>query len=730
MSGSSHKINFKKFFLTIILPTLITIGLFVFLIFIFIIPYFEQSLLDGKKEMLRELVNSSVSIASKYQEEAAKGTISIEDAKKHAITRIENLRYGIDDKDYFWITDMQPNMVMHPYRKDLNGKDLSDFSDPNGKRLFVEMVNSIKNKEDGYVYYMWQWMDDSTKIVPKISYVKEFKQWGWIIGTGVYIEDVRNEISEIKQNLTIVLLLITGLMAALLTLIVRQNLKAEIKRNTAENELRISREKYKALVDFSTEGTGMILEGKWVYHNKKLEEILETEKIEKSSGNPDEFIEIKNDKDLNTIKEFYKSESNFLQLETVLKNGSGKSKDIILSLSKITLGESNGFIIVIKELSEDELKAKEREKFFASMQSSNLEFQKDLSEIREKTSDYLTGEIRVANQTGDLKRVFNKIPFFVNSLIESGAKTLNITNTISGFTDEITVKLAEIIIGETGKPPCGFAFVALGSEGRKEQTLLTDQDNAIIFEDVLEQDLGAVQSYFTEFGKRMSDELNEIGYQYCKGEVMAKNPKWCRPLSVWKKYFSNWISKSEPQDLLDTAIFFDLRCIYGDENFTSELTEHIHNEIGQNPVFISQAARVCMNYKTPLNMFGKIQTKSSEDHSRKINIKNPIRVIVNLARLYAMQNRIPETNTTARLNLLKEKKFISTSLYIDLIYSFDFMELLQFKTQVKAIMSGREKDNNIDLSELSGIETNTLKDVFSEISTFQSKVKFDFGIKE
>ena len=129
-------------------------------------------------------------------------------------------------------------------------------------------------------------------------------------------------------------------------------------------------------------------------------------------------------------------------------------------------------------------------------------------------------------------------------------------------------------------------------------------------------------------------------------------------------------------------------------------------------------------------MFGKIQTKTSEDHSRKINIKNPIRVIVNLARLYAMQNRIPETNTTARLNLLREMKYISTSLYNDLIYSFDFMELLQFKTQVRAIMSGREMENNIDLSELSGIETNTLKDVFSEISTFQSKVKFDFGIKE
>ena len=730
MTGSSPKINYKKFFFTIILPTLITIGLFVFLIFIFIIPYFEQSLLDGKKEMLRELVNSSVSIASKYHEEAASGVISTEEAKKLAIIRIENLRYGIDGKDYFWITDMNPNMIMHPYRKDLNGKDLSDFSDPNGKRLFVEMVNSIKNNEDGYVYYMWQWMDDSTKIVPKISFVKEFKQWGWIIGTGIYIEDVRKEISEIKQNLTIVLLLITGLMAALLTLIVRQNLKAEIKRNTAENELRISREKYKALVDFSTEGTGMILEDKWVYHNKKLEEILENEKIESIIGSPDEFIEIDNANDLKSIREFYNSESNFIQIETVLINGKGKSVEVILSLSKITLGESKGFIVVIKELSEDEKKAGEREKYFATMQKSNLEFQKDLSEIRGKVSENLTAQIKSAKDINDLKSVFDKIPFYVNTLIEGGAKSLNITNTVSGFTDEITVRLAEIIISEIGTPPSGFAFVALGSEGRKEQTLLTDQDNAIIFEDVPGIEMESSMSYFTEFGKSMSDKLNEIGYQYCKGEIMAKNPKWCQPLSVWKKYFSNWISKSEPQDLLDTAIFFDLRCIYGEPKLTSELTEHIYNEIEQNPVFLNQVARVCMNYKTPLNMFGKIQTKPNEDHSKKINIKNPIRVIVNLARLYAMQNRIPETNTTARLQLLKEMKFISSSLFNDLIYSFEFMELLQFKAQIYAKMTGREMENNIDLSGLSGIETNTLKDVFSEISTFQSKVKFDFGIKE
>jgi len=970
MNGHNHKINIKKFFLTIILPTLITIGLFVFLIFIFIIPYFEQTMLDGKKEMLRELVYSSISIAAKYEQESKAGLISQEEAKNKTITRIEYLRYGTDDKDYFWITDMHPNMIMHPYRKELNKQDLSDFSDPNGKKLFVEMVNSVKQKGEGYVDYEWQWMDDSTQIVPKISFVKKFQPWGWIIGTGIYIEDVRKEISGIKQKMTIVSLGITVVMIFLLTIIVRQNLKAEVKRNTAEKELEISREKYKTLVEVSTEGTGMFLEGVCVYLNKKLQDIINCPQIEKMSYDLSEIINPKRTKDIEKIHEFYKSDSNYIRFETQFITADKKVIDVLLSVSKITLGEKNGFIIVVKELNREELSEKEinnrarqlldlsekfqigffkagaerngklfelnehtlkmfgfntkedlintnltdliedddRRKFIRTLNIKNFvidypirirrqnglfsvlsvsavaernssgrieyisgtlkditeqntidtlktdvlndirasmsflnqnvktgmqrilscdmntsvlkvvklmsdnnsdaiiisshvnkyigiftgydlrtrvladenntekpvyEFmsspvisinenasisdalilmnekkishlavkntgneicgivsEKNLSGIRKNTSEFLVANARKSVSVKELKNVFQRIPFYVNALIESGARTYSITNSISGIADAITVNLSGMIINEIGPPPVPFAFIALGSEGRKEQTLVTDQDNAIIYTDVPENEQKMVSEYFLGFGERMSDRLNEIGYRYCEGNIMAKNPKWCQPLSEWKKYFSQWITKSEPQDLLDTAIFFDLRCIYGDINLKKELSGHISDELKINPIFLNQSARVGMQYKTPLSIFGKIHTESSERYSKSVNIKNPCRVIVNLVRLYAMQNGIAETSTINRLRHLYELNSISSSLYNDLIYSFDFLMLLQFKTQVKAIISGRKADNNVDISDLSGIETNTLKDVFSLISTFQSKIKYDFGIKE
>jgi len=236
------RINGKRFFWTIVLPTLLAIGLFILLIFCFIVPYFEQNMLQQKKEMIREVISSSVSIAATCRQQALAGELSEAAAKAAAILQIGNIRYGAGNKDYCWITDMRPYMIRHPYRPDLNGTDLNGFRDPQGKPLFVEMVGVVERGGAGYVDYMWQWMDDPGRIVPKISYVRGFAPWGWIIGTGIYIEDIRAEIAGIKKRLLLVLLLISGLMTLLLSFIVRQNLKTEMKRGMAERDLLASRD--------------------------------------------------------------------------------------------------------------------------------------------------------------------------------------------------------------------------------------------------------------------------------------------------------------------------------------------------------------------------------------------------------------------------------------------------------------------------------------------------------
>ena len=208
-----------QFFYRIILPAFLAIVFFIITLFYFVIPVFEQNMLDRKREMIQELTNSATSILEKYYKDETEGLLTREEAQSTAISRIQYLRYGEENKDYFWITDKHPRMVMHPYVPELNGADLTDYEDSHGKKMFVEFVEAVKEEGHGFVEYMWQWKDDSTHVVPKLSYVNEFKPWGWIIGTGIYIEDVRKEISALSGRLLNISILIIGVVALLLTFI-------------------------------------------------------------------------------------------------------------------------------------------------------------------------------------------------------------------------------------------------------------------------------------------------------------------------------------------------------------------------------------------------------------------------------------------------------------------------------------------------------------------------------
>jgi two-component system cell cycle sensor histidine kinase/response regulator CckA len=233
-----------KRYLKYFLPALLCLALFGGTVFYYILPQTESTLMKEKRQMVKELTNTVCSMLWSYDKQVKEGILSLKDAQIRAISRIASLRYGPEQKDYFWINDIHPRMVMHPYQPELNGKDLSNYADPNGVKLFVEMARVCKKSGEGWVAYSWQWKDDASRVLPKISYVHLFEPWGWVIGTGIYLQDVKDHINRLTRNLLytgIVVFLLIALIAGYLSY---RSLQADHQKEQSLAALKQSEQKF------------------------------------------------------------------------------------------------------------------------------------------------------------------------------------------------------------------------------------------------------------------------------------------------------------------------------------------------------------------------------------------------------------------------------------------------------------------------------------------------------
>jgi methyl-accepting chemotaxis protein len=220
-----------KISIKIILLGLFITMLFVVTILVWVVPKAADALIEKKKEKIREQTEIAWSVAGYYHGLVENNTLSKDKAMVEAKNAIRALRYGSEMKDYFWINDSRPYMIMHPFSKDLEGKDLSGNRDKQGKALFVEMVKVCQQNGSGYVEYMWQYKDDATRIVPKISYVKKFEAWDWIIGTGMYIEDVNEEIAA-WRNTIIAVIAVIAILAVVLAMLLSRSISHRLRKTS------------------------------------------------------------------------------------------------------------------------------------------------------------------------------------------------------------------------------------------------------------------------------------------------------------------------------------------------------------------------------------------------------------------------------------------------------------------------------------------------------------------
>jgi len=339
------KVIKASFFQKIVLPAVLAILLFVISVYAFIIPAFENNAIEQKRVMLHELTNTAWSILQKYHNDASKGLLSIDEAKQKAVSEVEALRYGLDKKDYFWITDLTPSMIMHPYVHELTGQSLHEYADPDGKKLFIEALKIAQESGEGFIRYKWQFKDDSAHIVPKLSFVKKFQPWDWIIGTGIYLDDVQREISSLTNKLILILLGISVIIALIIAFITYQSLAIENRRQLAEEQLHESREKYRSLLESSTEGIILLHNSKIAYTNAFIQNWLQYTDAELHEIVVESLFYPGHEPDFGNIKRETR-----LEIDLLRKDGS--IAEAVLTMLPVEFAEKEGLLLTFRDTTE------------------------------------------------------------------------------------------------------------------------------------------------------------------------------------------------------------------------------------------------------------------------------------------------------------------------------------------------------------------------------------------
>ena len=335
--------------------------------------------------------------------------------------------------------------------------------------------------------------------------------------------------------------------------------------------------------------------------------------------------------------------------------------------------------------------------------------------------------VKLASGIKELTDKWRQVPNIVYQLLTRGVRSEHVNRVITAVSDSITMKIVEDVLEEMGPAPAHFAFMALGSEGRKEQTLKTDQDNAIIYEDVQGKNEQAIREYFLALAIKVSEKLDLVGFSFCTGGFMAKNPKWCQPLSVWKENYKRWISHPEPESVMNFSTFFDCRLVYGKRVYIDELRGFIKETLdGPSELFFFHLGKNALQYEPPLTFFKGFRTISKGDKN-VLDIKKAMTPIVDLVRVYALKHKIFRTNTGERLAELYEQDIVSKVEYYELMQAYYYLMGVRLKRQAKDITRTQgEPHNYIDPADLTKIERVTLKEIFKVIEKFQLKIKIEF----
>ena len=334
-----------------------------------------------------------------------------------------------------------------------------------------------------------------------------------------------------------------------------------------------------------------------------------------------------------------------------------------------------------------------------------------------------------ADSTKKLKRIRVKILRMLKGYVFQNIPMTHISKIMFELNDATIKRIIERSLEKMdGPPPVAFAWMSLGSQGRKEQLLHTDQDNAIIFEDVEENHLEETRAYFLKLAQRVNKRLNKVGFEYCKADIMAKNPKWCLSKSEWKDQFNRWTKETDSEEILLFSIFFDFDISYGQLDLVNELADHVYRLAEDRPIFIKKLAASALRSPSPFGIFRQFLVEADGAYKDFFDLKKRgLMPFIDAARVLALDYQLKNINNTAdRFEKMADLVPENKELYMSCSYSSK--ALLKFRTKHGLLQN--DSGRFIDLSILTKEEKMKLKRCFKTLSKIQQLLKLKYGISQ
>jgi CBS domain-containing protein len=337
----------------------------------------------------------------------------------------------------------------------------------------------------------------------------------------------------------------------------------------------------------------------------------------------------------------------------------------------------------------------------------------------------LVRQIQAEGSVDGLVALTAQLPMVIRRLAGEGVGAFDLGRLVAEFNDRLvrrTVELTEAALAGEGRggPPVPYSFLVLGSEGRREQTFKTDQDNGLVYEDPSDDLRGAAATYFARLGQSVGAALVREGFPSCPGGYMASNPQWCQPAATWRGYFISWMTNPHPRRLLDAAIFFDLRPVAGQAAPGEALWAWVCNQAPSQLLFLRRMAWDAVNRTPPLGWFGRFVVECSGPAGGRLDLKGRgVFPMTQAMRVCALSLGLPQTNTVDRLLAVGQRDVFSPTEVKELQDAYEVIFRIRLMHQIACVEAGKPPDNLVDPSALSKVDRLLLREAFRTLAWLQ-----------